>query len=95
VALHLEDRRLAVADIDHAGILARAADYLGPGGGQLLQVDARGFVAAMLGPHHAEDAELGQIRLTAHRVQDALIFLGGQAVLGDDLGGDSGHEASP
>ena len=27
VALHLEDRRLAVADVDHAGILARAADH--------------------------------------------------------------------
>jgi hypothetical protein len=26
VALHFEDRRIAVADVDHAGILAGAAD---------------------------------------------------------------------
>ena len=26
VALHLEDDRVAVADVDHAGILARALD---------------------------------------------------------------------
>ena len=35
VALHLEDHRLAVADIDHAGILARAADHLGPSVGRV------------------------------------------------------------
>src|SRR6202000_2080847 len=35
VALHLEDRRLAIADIDHAGILAGAADDLRAGGRQL------------------------------------------------------------
>jgi hypothetical protein len=30
VALHLEDHRLAVADIDHAGVLARSLDHLRP-----------------------------------------------------------------
>ena len=44
------------------------------------------FVGAMLRPHDREDAELGEVRLAAERVQDALIFLGGQAVLGDDFG---------
>ena len=90
VALHLEDRRLAVADVDHAGILARAADHPGRLGRQLLQVDARAFVGAMLGPHDREDAELDQVGLAAQRVEDALIFLGREAVLGDDFGGDAG-----
>jgi hypothetical protein len=91
MALHLEDGGLPVADIDHAGILAGAADHLRAGGRQLLQVNARGFVGAMLGPHHREDAEFGQIRRSPHRVEDALIFFGGKAVLGDDFGRDLGH----
>ena len=41
VALHLEDGGLAVADVDDAGILARAADHPRRLGRQLLQVDAR------------------------------------------------------
>ena len=40
----------------------------------------------MFRPHHAEDAEFGQVRLAAHGVQDALILVFGQAVVGDDLG---------
>ena len=71
VALHLEDRRVAVADVDHAGILARAADHPRRLGRKLLQVDARALVAAMLRPHDREDAELDQVRLAAERVQDA------------------------
>ena len=78
----------AGADVDHAGILARARITQGACGRQLLQVDARALVGAMLGPHHREDAELGQVRLAPERVQDALIFLGAEAVLGDDLGRD-------
>ena len=58
VRLHLEDRRLAVADVDDAGVLAWAADHLRTGSGQLLEVEAARFVAAMLGPHDREDAEL-------------------------------------
>ena len=37
VALHLEDRGLAVADVDDAGILARAADHARARGRQRLQ----------------------------------------------------------
>ena len=90
VALHLEDGGLPVADVDHAGILARAADHPRRLGRQLLEVDARAFVRAMLGPHDRKDAELDQIGLAAKRVEDAVIFVGGKAVLGDDLGGDHG-----
>ena len=88
VALDLEDRRLPVADIDHAGILARPLDNARPLGRQRLQPDSRGFVGAMLAPHHREDAKLGDARFAAHDLQDAVIFLGRQPVFGDDLGGD-------
>jgi hypothetical protein len=38
----------------------------------------------MLGPHHREDAELGEVGLAPQRVEDALIFFRGKAVFGDD-----------
>ena len=44
----------------------------------------------MLRPHHREDAELDEIGLATERFQDALIFLGREAVVGDDLGRDAG-----
>jgi hypothetical protein len=45
----------------------------------------------MLRPHDREDAELDQVRLAAERVEDPVIFFGGKAVVGDDLGGDGGR----
>ena len=41
----------------------------GPVGRQRLQVHARALVAAVLGPHHREDAELGEVRLAAHEAR--------------------------
>ncbi len=62
VAFHLEDAGQAFADIDHARILARAADHPGRGGRQRLQPLLRAFVGAMFRPHHREDAEFGHVR---------------------------------
>ncbi len=90
VALHLEDQRLAVADVDDAGVLAGAADHLGAGGGQGAQPFLRGLVGAMLVPHRREDAELGQGRRAADQVEDAVVFVGLQPVGGDHRGGDFG-----
>ena len=90
VALHLEDCRVAVADVDDAGILARAANHPRRFGWQLLEMQARALVAAVLRPHDGEDAELDEVRLAAHRVQDALVFVGAEAVVGNDLGRDHG-----
>jgi hypothetical protein len=67
VALHLEDDAVAVADVDHAGILARALDDLRSGGRQRAQPLLRGFVGAVLVPHRREDAELGKARLASDR----------------------------
>ncbi len=65
VALDLEHGGLAVADIDDAGILARPADDARPCGRQAPQPFARGFVGAVLAPHHREDAELGEVGLAS------------------------------
>ena len=65
MAFHLENHGLPVADIDDARIFARPLDDLRPLRRQLLQPDARGFIGAMLGPHHRDDAQLGQIRRAA------------------------------
>ena len=46
----------------------------------------------MLVPHRREDAELGEGRLAADQVEDALVLVGLEAVLGDEFGGDAGGE---
>src|SRR5580704_3193227 len=59
VALHLEHYGEAVADRDHAGVLARSLDHPGGLGRQGLEMDFRGLVRAVLVPHRRKDAELG------------------------------------
>ena len=90
MALHLEDDGLAVADVDHAGVLAGALDHLRALGGQRLQPHAARLVGAVLAPHHREDAELGQRRLAAEDAEQPLVLVGLEPVLGDDLGRDGG-----
>ena len=84
---------LPVADIDHAGILAGAADHPRRGSGQLFQMPPRGFVRAVLRPHDRKDAQLHKVGLAAHMRLDALIFVLFKAVLGDDFRGDGGHNS--
>ena len=80
VRLDLENGRQPVADIDGAGVLARSLQHAAARGRQRLQVDARALVAAVLGPHHREDAELGEVGLAAHQLADAVVLIGGDAV---------------
>ena len=75
VALHLEHGGLSVAEIDDAGILAGALDHLRPFGRELLQPHLRGFVGAVLRPHHREDAELGEARFPAKHGGDQPVFV--------------------
>ena len=95
VAFHLEDGRVAVADIDHAGVLARALEHPRRFRRQLAQVRARRFVGAVLAPHHGEDAELDEIGLAVHERFNASVLVLGEAVLADDLGRDLGHNLPP
>ena len=47
----------------------------GPGGRQRLEMHARALVAAVLRPHHREQAELQQVGLAAHQLLDALVLV--------------------
>jgi hypothetical protein len=95
VALHLEHDGLAVADIDHAGILARPLDHPRRFRRQAAQMQPRGFVRAMLVPHGRENPELGEARHPADQLENALIFVRLDAMAGDEFGGDLrlAHEA--
>ena len=88
VALHLEHDGKTVADVDHAGVLARSLDHTSALGRQVAQVHLRGLVRAMLVPHRREDAELGEARLAADQLENALVFLRLEAVFGDQRGSD-------
>ena len=90
VALHLEDERLPVADVDDAGVLARAADHLRAGRRQRPEPFLRRLIRAMLVPHRREDAELGQARHAPDQVEDALVLFRLQPVRRDEGVGDLG-----
>ena len=96
MALHLEHHRLAVADVDHARVLARPLDHPGRLRRQTSQVNARGFVRAVLVPHRREDPKLGEARHSPDQLQNALILVRLEAVGSDEFGGDPGfvHAAS-
>ena len=75
VRFDLEDGCQAVADVHRACVLARSLQHARSGRRQRLQVHAGALVAAVLGPHHREDAELGEVRLTAEQLDDACVFV--------------------
>ena len=85
MALHLEDGGLAVADIDHTGILAWPLNDPWRVCRQFCQVHTRGLIRAMLAPHGREDSELGDIRLAPEMLQDIVILGFTEAVLERDL----------
>jgi hypothetical protein len=88
VTLHLEDAGEPVADVDHAGVLARTLDHPRRARRQGAQVNARGFVGAVLVPHGRDDAELGQRRLAPDQRQEPLVFVRLQPVLLHELRGN-------
>src|SRR3989338_5491505 len=85
VRLDLEDCCEPVADVNGAGILARSLQHLGPFGRERFQVDARALVTAVLGPHHREQAELGEVGLAAEELQDAIVLVRLQLVTFENL----------
>ena len=80
VRLDFEDRRQAIADVDGAGVFTWPLEHLRPVARQRLQVHAGALVAAVLRPHHREDAELGRVRLAAEELHDAVVLVRRQAV---------------
>ena len=69
VRFDLERDGIAVADIDDAGVFARALQHVLALGRQLLQMNARALVGAVLAPHHAENAEFGVGGLAAQQAR--------------------------
>ncbi len=66
VALDLEGEREAVADVDHAGVLARALQHArAPSVGRRRRSRRGVLVAAVLGPEQREDRELEVVRAAA------------------------------
>src|SRR5262249_37749530 len=84
-----------VADVDDAGVLARALYDPRRRGREPAQVHFRRFVRAVFVPHRREDAELGDARHAADERENALIFLGREAVGGDQIGGDLRRGGAP
>ena len=95
VALDLERDRPAVADIDDPRVfLARFDENVRPARRKFLQLAPRIFVGAMLAPHDGENAELGEIRLPAENLLDALEFVRRQTMFRDELRRDYGIESN-
>src|SRR5579864_2241505 len=89
VRLDLEGASPSIADIDDAGVLARPLYDSPAARRQPLQVNAGRLIGAMLAPHHAKNAKLGDGRLTsAEKLFDLLIFFGREAVLPDNFWSD-------
>src|SRR4051794_38111556 len=93
VRFDFEDSSKAVADVHGAGVLARTLQHALARCRQRLEVNARALVAAVLRPHHGEDAELGHGRLAPEHLDNALIFVAGESVAFENLIVD-GHRES-
>ncbi len=72
VALDLEGDRLALAEVDHAGVLARPLQHARARGRQPAQEQGRMLVGAVLGPKEREDGELEVVRVSAQELADPL-----------------------
>ena len=94
VGLDLEGDRVAVADVDRAGVLARPHHHPLALGRQPPQQLARVLVGAVLGPEQAEHRQLDVVRLAAELLDDQLELGVGQPQLAV-LGGLDGHAATP
>ena len=79
VALDLERDREPVADVDHAGVLARAEDHAIALGRKRPQQLLRVLVGAVLGPQQREDGELELVRVATEQLADAVELRVGQA----------------
>jgi hypothetical protein len=72
VRLDLERHRLAVAEVDDAGVLARPLQNALARRRQALQERRRVLVAAVLRPEQREDRELEVVRLSPEKALDPL-----------------------
>jgi hypothetical protein len=78
VALDLERDRLAVAEVDDAGVLTGALEDPRGVGREALQQQCRVLVAAVLRPEEREDGELEMVRLALEQLLDTVELPVGQ-----------------
>ena len=94
VRFDFEGRNEAVANVDDAGVFSRALHHELPACGQALQVDFTRFIGAVLAPHHAKDAQLGDVRVAAKDLLNARVLLARYAMFGGDFGSHSNFGAN-
>jgi hypothetical protein len=70
VGFHLERDGDALAEVEHAGVLARPLEHAVAAGRQPLQERRRMLVAAVLRPEEREDRELEVVRVTPQQLVD-------------------------
>ena len=85
VRLDLERRYQPIADVHDAGIFPRALHHQLAAGRQALQMHFARFVRAVLAPHHAEDAQLRDVRIAPEDFLNARIFFARYAMLRRDF----------
>ena len=78
MGLDLEGDRLALAEVDHAGVLAGALQHALALGGEPLQQRRGVLVAAVLRPEQREDGELEVVRVAAEQLPDSVELPVGQ-----------------
>src|SRR4029453_12172764 len=93
VRFNLERDGEAISNVNDAGVFSRALKDGRAFGRQASQVDARTLIAAVLGPHHAEDAKLGEGRLALQDADDALVFGVCESVLRELVLRDHGYKS--
>ena len=93
VGLDLEGDRVAVADVDRAGVLPRPHHHPLALGRQPPQQLARVLVGAVLGPEQAEHRQLDVVWLALELLDDQLILGVGEPELAV-LGGADAHAAA-
>jgi hypothetical protein len=81
VALDLEHAEQSVAEVDRAGVLARAERDARAGGRQRAEQRLAVLVRAVLAPHRAEHAPLERVRIAAEDRKDPLGFALGESGL--------------
>ena len=79
MALDLERDRLAVAEVDDAGVLARALEHARRRGREALEEQRRVLVAAVLRPEQREDGELEVVRVAPEQLADTVELPVGEA----------------
>src|SRR5580704_4231662 len=82
VRFDFERRNEAVADVHDAGVFPRTLHHKFATRRKPLQVHLARFVGAVLAPHHAENAQLSDVRIAAKNLLNARVLLARYAVLG-------------